>query len=31
MTKTETTDAATKTKEVVIELAGKNLTPGVTK
>ncbi len=30
MTKTETTDAATKTKEVVIELAGKNLTPGVT-
>ncbi len=30
MTKTETTDAVTKTKEVVIELAGKNLTPGVT-
>ena len=30
MTKTETTDAATKTKDVVIELAGKNLTPGVT-
>ncbi len=30
MTKTETTDATTKTKEVVIELAGKNLTPGVT-
>ena len=30
MTKTETTDAATKTKEVVIELAGKDLTPGVT-
>ncbi len=30
MTKTETTDAATKTKNVVIELAGKNLTPGVT-
>ena len=30
MTKTETTDATTKTKNVVIELAGKNLTPGVT-
>ena len=30
MTKTETTDAATKTKNVVIELAGKDLTPGVT-
>ncbi len=30
MTKTETTDAATKTKNVVIELAGENLTPGVT-
>jgi hypothetical protein len=30
MTKTETTDATTKIKEVVIELAGKNLTPGVT-